>query len=151
MYADHGDRVNDMLRKRYSLEIADLPKFLLFKRGRSVEDPIRYNGKFEEKALIQFLRDRAFATAAVLLVNLRRVVIVSVCCCAEGLYVGQHGCLEAMEKLALEFKDAAGEKDKRQDILSRAKSQAATYSESQDKTSAGVYLRLLIAFIEYDS
>jgi hypothetical protein len=67
---DHSDRLNDVLRERYQLTLADLPKFLLFKRGRSVMDAARYNGEFNEKAILKWLRSGAHSSYSSTLVPL---------------------------------------------------------------------------------
>jgi acetyl-CoA acetyltransferase len=65
--------------------------------------------------------------------------------------VGQHGCLEGMEKLALAFRDAAGDTTKRSAILVEAKAAAVTYTESRDKASAGtatIFCRLTCVVVD---
>lgn len=66
------------------------------------------------------------------------VFLFYLCCLPEGIYFGQHGTLEAMQPLAEAFRDAAGNRERRNSIVAEATKVAASYTDAADKANAGL-------------
>lgn len=111
---DYGDKLNDDLRERFSVNKDNFPVFKIFKKG--AKEPITYSGEIKSEALVRFVREEA------------------------GVWIGLQGCLEALDKIAKSV--AAGELSVEAGIA-QASTAAAALTDEAEKKSGDIYVRIL--------
>ncbi|KAJ8678502.1 hypothetical protein QAD02_014289 [Eretmocerus hayati] len=121
---DFGNKDNAEIAKRFDINKDDYPTLLLFVKGKT--EPF----KFTPETDADFTAD-----------NMKRFIRKK-----SGTYLGLPGCIERLDRLAEEFKQAISEKD-RQEILNKARQYEET-SPEKHRPAIKVYVKTMERILE---
>jgi len=118
---DYGEKENEQLANEYKVTKADFPAYKLFLKGKS--KPIDFTGDKTEDGLKRFLSQHT------------------------NLWFGLPGTLEALDRLAREFFDAASSNDEtnQKSLLEKVREEVKNFVDKKDQKSGESYLKIMEA------